>query len=625
MSMPLARDAWEDIGASETVLDWIENGVPIQLREVPVRRIFNNPVFTREETKFVREELSCLEERGVIQKVDVIPHCVSPLKVVPKSNSRFRLICDLRYVNAHCDVPRFSSEGVSVLPEIVRGADLAVTIDLKDGFYHFPIHADFRTYLGFQYEGSWYVWCFLPFGWVGSPYFFHKCIRAVIEYLRGVKRLSVMAYVDDFLLTSTHSSIENDVEVFMQTLQSLGLCVNRQKSCLIPSASVTYLGFVVHCASSGNPPSITVPKNKVSKLKQDISRMLKRPTVSARLLARIAGRCISMMAAVFPAKLKLRNVYRLLNSRRSWDEAMAWSPEAREDLTWWITSLDGWNGRQLVPPATCDSQLSTDASETGWGATLSAPVEQVASGCWGPEVSSESSNFRELLAVYLALLSFRDSLFGKSLEILSDNVTVVALINKLGSSDSRLDAIAQNIWSFAFKYQLMLVAHHIAGCFNVCPDALSRIPLRHEWTLHSSVFQQLESIFGPHTVDRFASLSTARLPVYNSRFRDPATSGVDALGQRDWHQHNNFVNPPFRMVPRVLDVVEAQRATATLIAPLWPGQPWLDRLRRLSVCPPLRLPPVTRCCLPLLPYQQIEPHRNTRWTLFARRICGELG
>ena len=240
-------------------------------------------------------------------------------------------------------------------------------------------------------------------------------------------------------------------------------------------------------------------------------------------------------------------------------------------------------------------------------------------------MSSESSNFRELLAVYLALLSFRDSLFGKSLEILSDNVTVVALINKLGSSDSRLDAIAQNIWSFAFKYQLMLVAHHIAGCFNVCPDALSRIPLRHEWTLHSSVFQQLESIFGPHTVDRFASLSTARLPVYNSRFRDPATSGVDALGQRDWHQHNNFVNPPFRMVPRVLDVVEAQRVTATLIAPLWPGQLWLDRLRRLSVCPPLRLPPVTRCCLPLLPYQQIEPHRNTRWTLFARRICGEPG
>ena len=54
----------------------------------------------------------------------------------------------MRYVNSHCDVPRFSS-GVAVLPEIVRDADLAVTIDFKDGVYHFPIHHDFRTYLGF--------------------------------------------------------------------------------------------------------------------------------------------------------------------------------------------------------------------------------------------------------------------------------------------------------------------------------------------------------------------------------------------------------------------------------------------------------------------------------------------
>ncbi|KAF0304264.1 hypothetical protein FJT64_023898 [Amphibalanus amphitrite] len=93
----------------------------------------------------------------------------------------------------------------------------------------------------------------------------------------------------------------------------------------------------------------------------------------------------------------------------------------------------------------------------------------------------------------------------------------------------------------------------------------------------------------------------------------------------DWQQHNNFINPPFRLVARVLDAVQAQRAEATLIAPMWPGQPWMERLRRLSVCPPLRLPPVTQACIPLLPHQQIEPHRNRRWTLFAWRISGEPG
>ena len=330
-----------------------------------------------------------------------------------------------------------------------------------------------------------------------------------------------------------------------------------------------------------------------------------------------------MLAAVFPCKLKLRNVYRLFNSRGSWDEQLPWTEEAVADLRWWIRSLDGWNGRVLLPPAAFDMQLSTDASASGWGALLSEPVYQSASGFWTLPVSQESSNFRELLAVLLSLCSFQEHLVGENIEILSDNVTTVALINKFGSSDQRLDAIAQAIWSFAFQNHVMLTAHHVSGESNVQPDALSRLPLRHEWFLHPEVFRQLDQMFGPHSIDRFATCSTTHLPLYNSRYLDPGTAGVDALGQTDWSSHNNFVNRPFRLISRVLDTVEAHQAVATLIAPFRPAQPWMARLRRLSVAPPLRLPPVSRACIPVLPgFEVIEPHRNPAWRLYAWRICG---
>ncbi|XP_043227136.1 uncharacterized protein LOC122384150 isoform X2 [Amphibalanus amphitrite] len=204
----------------------------------------------------------------------------------------------------------------------------------------------------------------------------------------------------------------------------------------------------------------------------------------------------------------------------SWEARLLWSPGAREDLSWWVSSLDGWNGRLLVPPAVCELQLFTDASGSGWGAVLSTPSCQLASGFWD---------------------------------------------------------------------------------------------------------QLLDRMFGPHTVDRFAAVGTALLPTYNSRFADPCSSGVDALGQTDWGAENNWVNPPFRLIPRVLDVIEAQRADATLIAPMWPGQPWMARLRRLCTAPPIRLPPVTRSCLPLSEQQRIEPHQNRRWTLCAWRISGAHG
>ncbi|XP_043243555.1 uncharacterized protein LOC122392575 isoform X6 [Amphibalanus amphitrite] len=299
--MVLRPAAWSEIGASDVVIEWVTDGVPIPFSSEPEPKVFSNPRFTDTEVDFLNNELINLESRGVVQRVSETPHCVSPLKVVPKPSGKFRLICDLR---------------------------------------------------------------------------------------------------------------------------------------------------------------------------------------------------------------------------SSWEARLLWSPGAREDLSWWVSSLDGWNGRLLVPPAVCELQLSTDASGSGWGAVLSTPSCQLASGFWD---------------------------------------------------------------------------------------------------------QLLDRMFGPHTVDRFAAVGTALLPTYNSRFADPCSSGVDALGQTDWGAENNWVNPPFRLIPRVLDIIEAQRADATLIAPMWPGQPWMARLRRLCTAPPIRLPPVTRSCLPLSEQQRIEPHQNRRWTLCAWRISGAHG
>ena len=332
--MGLRPEAWAEIGASAVVLNWITGGVPIPFDSEPEPRVFANPKFGDAEETFLERELASLETQGVVKRVEDTPYCVSPLKVVPKPNGKFRLICDLRYVNSHCKTPRFSSEGVEVLPELVRDGELAVTLDLRDGFYHFSVQPEFRKYLGFAYGGSWWVWCSLPFGLQCSPFYFHKCIRTVVEYLRDVHSLSLMAYVDDFFLCSSKEKLQHDLQVLLNTLNDLGLSINLEKSCLTASECVTYLGFEIHCGTSTRQPMITVPRCKIRKLKQDISRALKRPSVSARLLARIAGRCVSMLAAVFPAKLKLRNVYRLLNSRSCWESQLAWSQGATEDLTY---------------------------------------------------------------------------------------------------------------------------------------------------------------------------------------------------------------------------------------------------------------------------------------------------
>ena len=132
----------------------------------------------------------------------------------------------------------------------------------------------------------------------------------------------------------------------------------------------------------------------------------------------------------------------------------------------------------------------------------------------------------------------------------------------------------------------------------------------------------LDSVWGPHHVDRFSSFMTTQLPEYNSMFSDPMTHGVNALAQTDWASKTNYVNPPFALIPKVLDIIQSQGATVTLIAPKWEGQFWYQRPLSMLIDQPIRLPKSARTILAIGP--KAEPLKNVRWKLYAWRICGHL-
>ena len=143
-----------------------------------------------------------------------------------------------------------------------------------------------------------------------------------------------------------------------------------------------------------------------------------------------------------------------------------------------------------------------------------------------------------------------------------------------------------------------LTAQHLPGIDNQQADRLSRLVSQYEWQLHPCLFRFIDKMLGPHSVvDRFAPIVSTQLPLYNSQYHGPNTSGVDALAQQNWGQHVNFVNCPFRLIPQVLDIIQTQEAEVTLIAPYWPGQPWFRRLKQISLEPPLRIP--MKAVLPL--------------------------
>jgi len=606
--------AWRSRDLGDFASNVVEYGANIDIDDINPF-YFNNRVFSRKQENFISQEIEDLLESDVIERSVSKPLGVSSICPIPKKGGKERLIINLKHLNSKVHPPKFQYEDINKVLSLAKYDDDIVTVDLKNGFYQVGVHDDLKPWLGFQFRNNYYQYKTLPFGANFSPYFFNKLLRPVIAYLRD-RGLRVAIYVDDIILFASPSQIQEHTDILLETLSALGWQINREKSDLQPSKSKTFIGYRIITDGPGQCVWLKITSDKTQSLKHDIRRTIRLGIVTARFLAKVAGKCVAMSQAIMPAKLMLRNVYRLLAARDSWDSKLTLDEGSVSDLSWWIEAIHGWNGR-AVSNRPIRHQLTTDASSTGWGAVLG---EQEASGHWDREMSQEPSNVREMVAVLLGLQTFAQELSNSRVRIMTDNVSCAAYINFLGGTSVKLTNVARAIWEVAYNHNIELKAHYLAGSLNVHADRLSRVSPQYEWGLHRRLFQHLDRKWGPHSIDRFANMHNSQLPVYNSMYLDPQTSGVDALSQTNWGLHNNYVNAPFRLLDEVIQVIEEQGAQATVIAPEWKGQQWYRKLQKLSIEMPMRLPVSSNTIWATTP--QPEPMKNAKWRLYAWRISG---
>ena len=207
----------------------------------------------------------------------------------------------------------------------------------------------------------------------------------------------------------------------------------------------------------------------------------------------------------------------------------------------------------------------------------------------------------------MGILSFKEHLKSQQVQILSDNVTTVAMINGMGGSSVQLDMVARLIHIEAMEANIMLSAKYLPGTLNWRADYLSRV--RSRQNLGTTSYRQVRF---NHQLKFHCTIPC---------IWDPQTSGVDALSQTNWGTINYFVNPPFALIPRVLNIIREQKAVATLIASKWVGQPWYQQLMSLLIDQPIRLPILHRTIIALGPRK--EPFINSQCNIYAWRIFGQ--
>ena len=185
------------------------------------------------------------------------------------------------------------------------------------------------------------------------------------------------------------------------------------------------------------------------------------------------------------------------------------------------------------------------------------------------EESTESSTWRELKAVSESLDAVAHKLANQRVRWFSDNQNVIRII-QTGSRKPKLQSEALKIFSTAAKHNIVMEPKWIPRDENGLADYLSRIIDYDDWGLNQEIFAHIDELWGPHSVDRFASKHNTKLVRFNSRFWVKGTEAVDAFTV-NWNGENNYFCPPIYLVPRVLHHARACRCVGTLIIPEWPS------------------------------------------------------
>ena len=589
--LPLAihADAWSKLpGVSEWVLNTIKRGYSLQFARRPRRYTARVETTVKYEVShLLRAEIAKLLSKGAIEPVSQAQsegglYRYSRYFLVPKKDGGFRPILDLRQLNRALVKRQFRMLTTRKILAQVRHGDWFMSIDLKDAYFQIQIASHHRRFLRFAFEGQAYQYTVLPFGLSLAPRTFTKCMDAALAPLR-LRGMRVMNYLDDWLiLARSRSELIEHRAALLEHLEKLGLTVNWAKSSLFPSQKISFLGTVLDSLSMTARLS---PERGLNI--QHVAKSFRHGSiVPLKRFQKMLGLMASAASVLQLGLLRMRPLQMWLKARvppRAWTKGLL---RLRVDLQC-VSALEPWKVTDWYQSGVCLGTtssvkvVSTDASTSGWGALLEG---RPLAGLWSEREKLLHINCLEMIAVDKALQRFCPQIRGHHVLVRSDNMSVVAYINRQGGVRSRnLYRLTERLLVWAQHNLLSLKAAHVPGHLNVGPDRLSRnnVPAG-EWSLHPQTVQLLWETFGRAQVDLFASHENAHCPKFFSKSKD-ALAHV-------WPRCPLYAFPPVSLLPQVLERIRENGCPVLLVAPLWTNQTWFPVLMQLTSAAPWPVP-----------------------------------
>ncbi|CAM4482619.1 unnamed protein product [Lepidochelys kempii] len=129
----------------------------------------------------------------------------------------------------------------TIIPALDQG-DWFTALDLRDAYFHIPIHPAHRRFLQFTITHNHFQYRVPPFRLSTAPRVFSKTLALVVVHLHR-HGITLFPYLDDCLIKgNSYGETLQATHFAISLFHSLGLQINIQKSTLTPAPQIEFIG-----------------------------------------------------------------------------------------------------------------------------------------------------------------------------------------------------------------------------------------------------------------------------------------------------------------------------------------------------------------------------------------------
>ncbi|VDI41678.1 Hypothetical predicted protein [Mytilus galloprovincialis] len=299
---------------------------------------------------------------------------------------------------------------------------------------------------GFCWNNKFYCFTVLAFGLSSAPYLFTKCLRPIVKYWRE-NGVDIVLYIDDGLGMGKNKQEASECSSFVKTsLLEAGFLINMDKSIFEPVQCLEWLGLVWNSSDF----SISISDRRIENTITSLVAVLNDfPNFTARTLSQSWVTCITSSMT--------RYLHWAIENRVKVDlKLILECPDCVfDELSFWLNNILRLNRKHLAGHSFPHVVVYSDASNVAAGANSIGIDSNIFHQMWTLQESIQSSTWRELQAILLALMSFKNCLRNKCVRWHTDNNNCVFIVQK-GSTEVHLQEIAMNIFKLCSKLNITL-------------------------------------------------------------------------------------------------------------------------------------------------------------------------